>query len=216
MHGSLEQLKQFVDQRLTDVPLNELEIGLLNKFMQNPEENALRIADNLRKSAVRLSKDGNMRAVKIVNKVIPLFDKHEFWSTQPVPRIYDQVTQLNTQIEEKKVSEISAEQINLPEGYEWSVLDMNDPEQTIELYNLLTNHYVEDDGGNFRFDYSVEFLKWALTPPGYKPDWLIGVRGGAKKRLYGFISGIPVHLNCMGKLVTMAEINFLCVHKSLR
>ena len=56
MHGSLEQLKQFVDQRLTDVPLNELEIGLLNKFMQNPEENALRIADNLRKSAVRLSK----------------------------------------------------------------------------------------------------------------------------------------------------------------
>lgn len=45
---------------------------------------------------------------------------------------------------------------------------MNDPVQAQELYELLSNHYVEDDGGNFRFDYSVEFLTWALTPPGSK------------------------------------------------
>jgi glycylpeptide N-tetradecanoyltransferase len=81
---------------------------------------------------------------------------------------------------------------------------------------LLTNHYVEDDGGNFRFDYSVEFLTWALTPPGYKKDWLVGVRGGKAKRLYGFISGIPVNITTQGKTQVMAEINFLCVHKQLR
>jgi glycylpeptide N-tetradecanoyltransferase len=24
----------------------------------------------------------------------------------------------------------------------------------------------------FRFDYSTEFLKWALNPPGQYPEWL--------------------------------------------
>ena len=51
----------------------------------------------------------------------------------------------------------------------------------------------------FRFDYSVKFLQWALTPPGYKKDWLFGVRGGKKNKLYGFISGIPVHMTVNGK-----------------
>lgn len=53
----------------------------------------------------------------------------------------------------------------------------------------------------FRFDYSTEFLKWALTQPGYIPEWIFGVRGGKKekKKLYGFISGIPVHMNVRGK-----------------
>jgi hypothetical protein len=59
---------------------------------------------------------------------------------------------------------------------------MNDPNEAKELYELLSNHYVEDDGGNFRFDYSIEFLTWALTPPGAKPDWLIGVRGWQKEK----------------------------------
>lgn len=77
-------------------------------------------------------------------------------------------------------------------------------------------HYVEDDGGKFRFDYQPKFLKWALTPPGYKPEWLVGVRGGAKKQLFGFISGIPVHMVTQGKTTIMAEINFLCIHKQLR
>jgi glycylpeptide N-tetradecanoyltransferase len=81
------------------------------------------------------------------------------------------------------------------------------------LYELLTNHYVEDDGGNFRFDYSIEFLTWALTPPGYKTEWLVGVRGGKNKKLYGFISGIPVTIKTYGVARVMAEINFLCVHK---
>jgi glycylpeptide N-tetradecanoyltransferase len=68
----------------------------------------------------------------------------------------------------------------------------------------------------FRFDYSVPFLQWALTPPGYYKNWLFGVRGGKNKKLFGFISGIPVHMNINGKNVLMAEINFLCVHKNLR
>ena len=100
--------------------------------------------------------------------------------------------------------------------YHWCNVDMQKEEELSELYDLLTNHYVEDDGGNFRFDYSKEFLKWALTPPGYKVDWLVGVRGGKNNKLFGFISGIPVKMMVHGKQVIMAEINFLCVHNRLR
>lgn len=28
----------------------------------------------------------------------------------------------------------------------------------------------------FRFDYAPEFLKWALMPPGWLPQWHVGVR----------------------------------------
>ena len=65
----------------------------------------------------------------------------------------------------------------------------------------------------FRFDYSLKFIQWALNPPGYKKDWLFGVRGGKKNKLFGFISGIPVNISVNGKKMVMAEINFLCVHK---
>lgn len=84
------------------------------------------------------------------------------------------------------------------------------------MYDLLTQNYVEDDDAMFRFDYSVPFLRWALTPPGYKPEWLVGVRAGKKKKLFGMITGIPVLMNIKGKDVMCAEINFLCVHKTLR
>jgi glycylpeptide N-tetradecanoyltransferase len=80
----------------------------------------------------------------------------------------------------------------------------------------LTQNYVEDDDNMFRFDYSIPFLQWALTPEGFHKEWLFGVRGGKKNKLFGFISGIPVDVVVRGKKITMAEINFLCVHKSLR
>lgn len=68
----------------------------------------------------------------------------------------------------------------------------------------------------FRFDYSIDFLQWALLVPGYRKEWLFGVRGGKKNKLFGFISGIPVDCVVRGNEIKMAEINFLCVHKSLR
>lgn len=93
---------------------------------------------------------------------------------------------------------------------------MDDDHVVSEIYDLLLQNYVEDDDAMFRFDYSREFLKWALTPPGYEKKWLVGVRAGAKNKLYGCITGIPVNMNFNGTSVRCAEINFLCVHKKLR
>lgn len=68
----------------------------------------------------------------------------------------------------------------------------------------------------FRFKYSVPFLRWALKPPGYIPEWILGARVDKNKRLVGFITGIPVKVGLGGSVIEMAEINFLCVHKKLR
>lgn len=68
----------------------------------------------------------------------------------------------------------------------------------------------------FRFDYSIPFLRWALTPPGYIVDWHVGVRNSKTRKLMGCITGIPAHIKVGDNVVPMAEINFLCVHKKLR
>ncbi|XP_037795690.1 glycylpeptide N-tetradecanoyltransferase-like [Penaeus monodon] len=88
--------------------------------------------------------------------------------------------------------------------------------QLQNLYNLLNENYVEDDDNMFRFDYSKEFLRWALMPPSWKPQWHVGVRVTKSNRLVGFISAVPAHIRIYDHTQAMVEINFLCVHKKLR
>jgi len=95
-------------------------------------------------------------------------------------------------------------------------LDIDDPAQLKEVYELLSANYVEDDDASFRFNYSAEFLKWALQPPGYFKEWHLGVRVAANKKLVAFISGVPVTLRVRRKEIKASEINFLCVIKKLR
>ena len=84
------------------------------------------------------------------------------------------------------------------------------------MYDLLSLNYVEDTDASMRFNYTAEFLNWALKPPGWVPAWHIGVRVKTTKKLVAFISGIPVNLRVKKETVKMSEINFLCVHKKLR
>lgn len=120
-------------------------------------------------------------------------------------------------IPNKSKEEIRAESYNMPAGFEWSTVDIMDAEQRHELYTLLANNYVEDDDALFRFDYSKEFLEWALTPPGYSTDLLLGVRASASKKLVAFISAVPANVKVQStEKLDVVEINFLCVHKKLR
>lgn len=108
------------------------------------------------------------------------------------------------------------EPYNLPNGFVWSECPVDDSAVLDELYQLLALHYVEDDDNLFRFNYGREFLAWALDPPGAIKEWIIGVRVEATKKLVGFITAIPTALQCNGKRLQVAEVNFLCVHKKLR
>ncbi|KAK4396894.1 Glycylpeptide N-tetradecanoyltransferase 1 [Sesamum angolense] len=145
--------------------------------------------------------------------------QHKFWETQPVGQFKDVG---NSSLPEGPIeppiplSEVKQEPYNLPSLYEWTVCDMDSDEVCNEVYVLLTNNYVEDDDNLFRFNYSKEFLRWGLSPPGYFRSWHIGVRVKASKKLVAFITGIPVKLRVRDEVVRMAEVNFLCVHKKLR
>jgi glycylpeptide N-tetradecanoyltransferase len=116
----------------------------------------------------------------------------------------------------KEELEPSTEPYTLPDQYYWSVIDLQDPKQLNQVYKLLKNHYSEDEGMRFRFDYSADFLKWAMNVPGYHPEWIVGVKSKDKDNLYAFISGIPVDMTINKQNLVMCEINFLCIHKHLR
>jgi len=141
--------------------------------------------------------------------------KHKFWNTQPVPQ-QERPKDVHGEIETKKVEEIRARPLRLPNEFEWCDCDMTDSKTVDEVYALLNGNYVEDDDSTFRFDYSRDFLRWALMPPGYRKDFHVGVRVKKSNKLVGFITGIPARVHVYDAEKKMVEINFLCVHKKLR
>lgn len=53
----------------------------------------------------------------------------------------------------------------LPKDFVWETINVEDPEQIKELYELLTYNYVEDQEATMRFNYSAEFLDWYVRHP---------------------------------------------------
>lgn len=88
---------------------------------------------------------------------------HRFWQTQPVPRFDDE--DRSAPIQQGPIKVIDPDKVSktpdpLLEGFEWCTLDLTNPEELKELYDLLNFHYVEDDNAMFRFNYSQSFLHW--------------------------------------------------------
>lgn len=141
---------------------------------------------------------------------------YNFWDTQPVPKLGEEFDDSVNEPVEPPKDNIRQEPYSLPDQFTWDTLDIHDPRVLQELYTLLNENYVEDDDNMFRFDYSANFLLWALTPPGWLPQWHCGVRVRSNKKLCGFISAVPAKINIYDRTQKMVEINFLCVHKKLR
>lgn len=139
-----------------------------------------------------------------------------FWSTQPVPRLNEDINTNECIEANKDVVDIRSEPYALPAGFRWETLDLNSNVDLKELYTLLNENYVEDDDAMFRFDYQPDFLKWSLQSPGWKREWHLGVRLVKSGRLMGFVSAIPGSIRVYDKVLKLVEINFLCVHKKLR
>lgn len=141
---------------------------------------------------------------------------YEFWNTQPVPKLDEEISENEPIHEDIPIDKIRQEPYSLPNGFQWDTLKLDDPLVLKELYVLLNENYVEDDDNMFRFDYSPEFLRWALQPPGSIREWHCGVRATKSSKLVGFISAVPATIQVYDVKKEMVEINFLCVHKKLR
>lgn len=89
---------------------------------------------------------------------------YKFWQTQPVPHFNDNSSKKTATQGPIKI--INPEEVPKNpdpfgvEGFEWCTLDLTDEGELKELYELLNNHYVEDDNAMFRFAYSQSFLHW--------------------------------------------------------
>ncbi|KAG6832334.1 hypothetical protein H0H87_001975 [Tephrocybe sp. NHM501043] len=107
--------------------------------------------------------------------------EHKFWGTQPVPQLGEWYYMVGCFIlidasaigegppiedgyiePSKPREEVRQEPYPLPKDFEWSTLDLNDPKEIKEVYDLLSLNYVEDDEAAFRFQYSAEFLEWRV------------------------------------------------------
>jgi hypothetical protein len=88
---------------------------------------------------------------------------HAFWKTQPVPS-FDEMA-AKEKIEDGPIKHIEIDKVDknpspMYPGFEWVTMDLEDEKQLDEVYDLLTNHYVEDKDATFRFKYSPSFLNW--------------------------------------------------------
>ena len=162
-------------------------------------------------------KNRTAQNIKYDQKFNELVKKRKFWDTQPVPKPSELKEQAHGPLEVKKVEDIPATPIKLPENFVWQDVDLEDEKDIEEIYTLLYENYVEDDDGYFRFNYSKEFLRWALLPPKRQKDLHFGIRDHSKGGiLIGFISGIILELKVEGATVNCTEVNFLCVKKEYR
>ena len=96
------------------------------------------------------------------------------------------------------LDEIPKQPFPLPEAFAWTVVDIGDAQQLKELYTSLSKNYVEDDDSMFRFNYSPEFLLWALMSPGWRREWNVGVRAAESGKLVAFIAAIPIMVSIYG------------------
>ncbi len=169
---------------------------------------------------MNLERDAMLKSQESKQKTQKAIADHKFWKTQPVMKPTD--APIVAPAEEGSIEpSVAPDQVRqqpypLPADFAWVQIDVDDPAELKEVYDLLSANYVEDDDATFRFDYSPEFLHWVLKHPGYHKTWHIGVRVVSTNKLVAFISGIPHELRVRDKAYQSTEINFLCVHKKLR
>ena len=100
---------------------------------------------------------------------------------------------------DRESTEIRHDPFSLPAGFYWANVNVNDDAELKELYVLLNENYVEDDDHMFRFDYSPEFLRWAVQPPGWLQQWHCGVRSQSTDKLLAFIAAMPCTIRIVDK-----------------
>lgn len=100
--------------------------------------------------------------------------------------------------------------------FEWISLDPTCDQDLNMIHKLLLDNYIENSTSTFKSNYTIPFLRWALSPPGWRIDWTIGIKDSVTCELIAFINATPVNLNIDQITRKSAGINFLCVHKKFR
>ena len=160
-----QQIDSSSKPKTTDQKIKELEAKLPNTKFTHEDKEKLRdifenSGDQMNDRITEFLKDLKERqtsylAKREFKKIAPLYDTHDFWDSQPVPKETDSVESgdFDKPIDViKTVDEIRAEPLDIPAGFHWSNVNVEDDNEAQEVYDLLTQNYVEDDDNMFRFD----------------------------------------------------------------
>ena len=147
--------------------------------------------------------------VSLGSTLLPCFSQYEHTQSsfiQPMPHATssDNIPE-GAIVPNKPKEELHATPYTMSAGFEWSNVDVSQQEQCDEVYKLLAANYVKDDDCLFHFEYSRNFLEWALMPPGSKQEFLLSVQSSSKGKLVAFISAIPAKVQVRDHLVKMVE-----------
>jgi glycylpeptide N-tetradecanoyltransferase len=134
-----------------------------NPALANELESKAKNKEELAKLIRKLNINEMLTGLSTSGKNTKDMASHAFWKTQPVPS-FDEMAN-KEKIKDGPIKEIKAEEVEknpspLYPGFEWVTMDLEDEKQLNEVYELLTNHYVEDKDATFRFKYSPSFLNW--------------------------------------------------------
>jgi glycylpeptide N-tetradecanoyltransferase len=83
----------------------------------------------------------NYKMMKQIDHMEPLYDMHDFWDSQPVPKAYETVDEsmFDQAIDNPKtIAEVKPDPYALPENFYWADVDITDRAQAEEVYQLLT------------------------------------------------------------------------------
>ena len=195
----------------TENSSKEKELKSTRQITEKEKKEFLNQIRNLKKTQ-ELIKMGELSSLK---------SDFKFWSTQPVPQFNKPLNiEFGQILKDINIENIPKEPYTLPEGFEWKEINLNQVSDIDKLYEFLKSNYIEDESHLFGSDYSKDFLKWFLSPPGMNNDWLLSVvkedKIKNKKKIIGFISAIPTKLSINNNEIKMAKVCFLCVKKEFR
>ena len=124
-----------LEHKMKQLKLDDSQQEILKEGLKNERfsKSAQLVANQLRQ------KYKHDQAEKLMD-MSPLFDPHDFWHNQPVPKACEKLDSsfMDKAIETKTLEQVSKTAYSLPAGYNWCNLDLNDNAQAEELYNLLT------------------------------------------------------------------------------
>jgi glycylpeptide N-tetradecanoyltransferase len=143
-------------------------------------------------------------------------ESHTFWKTQPVVETTIIPESEFGPIETPTIDQIKTDSYNLPPGFEFHTLDLDNEEELNKVQQFLNTNYLESDDENMRFAYSKECIKWITQCPFHYPELFICVRTTNNKSIIATIFGIPANVKIYDKIIPQIEINLLCVNKKFR
>ena len=79
--------------------------------------------------------------IKAMKEMAPLYSKHAFWDTQPVTHYSSADFKESTagEIEKKEIKDVRTTAYNLPEGFEWSTIELSKDKELNEVISILAS-----------------------------------------------------------------------------